>query len=244
MKENAMTMTNSTKKSSTQATTTTTTPVAPVAPAQPTAPAAPPPTDPNAALAALVQQAVTQLDAIDATLGSDPPLTPTEKRHAARMRKGGAAILATIANLATQHDLESPAMQVTPMTTEVGTASALQPLVNRLAALSNRVNNLVFTAQSSAWVSGMKFYAILQRQAATDTDLTTALQPVTQFFAYRHPTVKAVGTPTKPQKKATKKALDTLTKTAPQLLAPPTPAEAPAVPPAPASPATPVPTKS
>ena len=236
-----MTMTKPTKKSSTQSSTSTPTPVAPVAPAQPTAPPAAPPTDPNAALAAVVQQAVAQLDAIDATLGSDPPLTPTEKRHAARMRKGGAAILATIANLATQHDLESPAMQVTPMTTEVGTASALQPLVNRLAALTTRVNNLVFTAQSSAWVSGMAFYAILQRQAATDTELTTALQPVTQFFAYRHPTVKAPGTPTKPQKKATKKALDTLKDTAPQLLAPESPAEAPSVaPPA----AAPVPAKS
>jgi len=175
----------------------------------------------------LVQQAVAQLDAIDATLGSDPPLTPTEKRHAARMRKGGAAILATIATLATQHDLESPAMQVAPMTTEVGTASALQPLVNRLAALTKRVDNLVFTAQSSAWVSGMAFYAVLQRRAATDTELTTALQPVTQFFAYRHKTVKAPGTPTKPQRKATKKALDTLKETAPQLLAPDTPASTP-----------------
>jgi hypothetical protein len=233
-----------TKKTTTQSTTTSPTPVAPVAPAQPTAPPAAPPPDPNAALAALVQQAVAQLDAIDATLGDDPPLTPTEKRHAARMRKGGAAILATIATLATQNELESPAMQVAPMTEEAGKASALQSLSNRLAALTKHVDDLIFTAQSTAWEGAMQFYALLQRRAASDSALTTALQPVTAFFAYRHKAPKPAGALTKPQKKATKKALDTLTKTAPQLLAPATPAEAPAVASSPAPAAAPVPPKS
>jgi hypothetical protein len=46
----------------------------------------------------------------------------------------------------------------------------------------------------------------------------TALQPVTSFFAYRHPVPKAPGTPTKPQKRATAKAVKTLKKNAPQML--------------------------
>ena len=232
-----MSVSKTAKKSSTQSNTTTTTPVAPVAPAQPAVPAAPPPTDPNAALAAVVQQAVAQLDAIEATLGSDPPLTPTQKRHSLRMRKGGAQILAIIATLATQHDLESGAMQVAPMTAEAGKASALQPLANRLTPLVQLVNDLIFAAQSSAWETGMQFYALLHRRAVSDAQLASALQPVTQFFAYRHPTVKAPGTPTKPQKKATKKAVATLKAEAPQLLAPTPPAESPAAPPpAPAPP--------
>jgi hypothetical protein len=232
------------KKTTTPSTTTITPAVAPVAPAQPTAPpATPPPTDPNATLAALVQQAITQLDAIEATLGSDPPLTPTAKRHSLRMRKGGATILATIASLAEQNDLESPAMQVAPMTAAAGKASALQPLANRLAPLVQHVNDLIFAAQSSAWESGMQFYALLHRRAASNTQLASALQPVTQFFAYRHPTAKAAGTPTKPQKKATKKAVATLKDDAPELLAQPAPAESPAAPP-PASPAAPVAPKS
>jgi hypothetical protein len=234
-----MSVSKTAKKSSTQSNTTTTTPVAPVAPAQPAVPAAPPPpTDPNAALAAVVQQAVAQLDAIEATLGSDPPLTPTQKRHSLRMRKGGAQILAIIATLATQNDLESGAMQVAPMTAAAGKASALQPLANRLAPLVQLVNDLIFAAQSSAWESGMQFYALLHRRAVSDAQLSSALQPVTQFFAFRHPTVKAPGTPTKPQKKATTKAVATLKDEAPQLLAPTTPAESPPAPP-PASPATP-----
>jgi hypothetical protein len=230
-----------TKKTTTPSTTTTTTPA--VAAASPTAPAAPPPTDPNAALASIVQTAISQLDAIESTLGSDPALSATEKRHAARMRKGGAPILATIAALTTQNQLESPAMQVAPMTAEAGKASALQPLSSRLAALSKHVNDLIFVAQSTAWESGMQFYALLQRRAASDSELETALQPVTEFFASRHRTAKAPGTLSKPQKKATKKAQATLAKNAPELLATPAPAESPAAAPS-ASPATPAAPKS
>jgi hypothetical protein len=130
-------------------------------------------------------------------------------------------------------------MSVASMTAQAGAAAALQPLANRLAQLTQRVNDLVFAAQSGAWVSATKFYAILQREAPSDPSLAAALQPVTQFFAYRHPTMKASGTPTKPQKKATAKAQATLAKDAPELLASPTPttpaAVSPASPVAPAS---------
>jgi hypothetical protein len=208
----------------------TTTPVVAAVPATPAPPPTPNPADPNAAFAALVQQAITQLDAIEATLGNDPPLTATEKRHAARMRKGGTPILATIATLATQHQLESPAMQVAPMTAEVEKASALQPLANRLVAFSTHVGDLIFAAQSSAWEQGLQFYAVLQRRSLADGELAAALQPVTQFF--RPKTAKAPGGPTQQQKKATKKAVTRLKKTAPQLLAETPATQAPAAPPA------------
>jgi len=229
-----------TKKTTTPSTTTPA--VVPATPAQPAAPAAPPQTpqpDPNVALAALVQQAVAQLVAIQSSLGDDPTLTATQKRHAVRMRKGGEPVLATIANLATQYGLESPTMQTVPMLQQAGKASALLPLVNGLVTLSQRVNDLVFAAQSSAWDGGIKFYTLLHRLAPSNTLLAAALQPVTQFFAYRHPTIKAAGAQTKPQKKATKKAVATLKNTAPQLLAPQTPAQAPTAAPATPSPAAP-----
>ncbi|MGD0527177.1 MAG: hypothetical protein ABSE49_18700 [Polyangiaceae bacterium] len=229
-----MTMSKSTKKPSTPSTTTPS--PAPVAPAPP---------DANAALAAVVQQALTQLTAIETSLGSGPPLTALQKRHAARMRKGGAAIVATIAALTTKTNLAPPALSVASMTAQAGAAATLQPLAEALAQLTQRVEDLVFAAQSSAWVSATKFYAILRREAPSDPSLVTALQPVTQFFAYRHPTVKAAGTPTKRQKKATKQAEATLAKDAPQDLVPEAPATpataaaaspaAPAVAPAPKS---------
>src|SRR5262249_27477551 len=120
------------------------------------APASPPP-DPNAALALLVAQAVAQLDAIEAQLGGEPTISPATKRHAQRMRKGGANVVEEIATLATQHQLESPAMQVAPMQQNAARASALQPLAKRLAAFGKHVDDLVSEAQSEAWETALQF---------------------------------------------------------------------------------------
>lgn len=194
-------------------------PTTPVA--TPATPAAPPPqatpTDPNAALTQYVQQSVAQLDNIEASLGGDPPLSPTQKRHAAKMRTGGAAILAQIGNLATQQGLESTALNVSDMITLIGKAQALQPMADRVAAFEKHVNDVIFKAESDALGMGLQFYALLQRRTLTDSELKTALAPVVEFFA-RKPKPKAPGALTKPQAKATKKAVKTVTKNAPQLL--------------------------
>ncbi len=205
-------------------------PLAPAPAATPPAPPSPPPGDPNDALVALVTQAVSELDALEAQLGADPPISPADKQHSSRMRKGGANVLTMITALATQHGIESPAMQVAPIAEEAGRASALQPLSNRLAAFGKHVDDLIFQAQSAAWDGGLQFYAVLQRLARSDNDLAAALQPVTQFFAYRHKTPQPAGTPTKRQRKATTKAVGMLKKTAPQLLAAPAAPAAPTAP--------------
>ena len=189
---------------------------APAAPAPATAPAATPPSpppspppasDPNAALSAYVQQTVASLDTIEAGLGSDQPLGPKDRRRAAKLRKGGDKVVAWIGDLATQHDLESPALQVATMLALVGKAAALSPLTNRLAALTKLVGDLVFVAQSQAWGMAMQYYALLHRRAANDGQLAASLAPITQFLSYRHPSTQApVGAPTKRQINAAKKA--------------------------------------
>jgi len=207
------------KKTKTAKSTSTTTPQvtpAPASPPGPTPPAAPP--DPNAALEQYVQQTVSSLDAVEVSLGADPALSPAQKRHAAKLRKGGGPVLQQIGNLATQQQLESPALQVGDMTVSLGKAQALQPLADRLVAFSKHVNDVIFISQSSALVIGQQFYALLQRRAKTDSELAAALAPVVAFFA-RRPVAKAPGELTKPQKKATTKAMKTVKKNAPQLLA-------------------------
>jgi hypothetical protein len=151
-------------------------------------------------------------------LGSDPPLSAADKLHAAKMRKGGASVIAVIAGLATQHQIESPVLQVAPMTANTGKVTALQPLVSRLATLSQHVSDLVFSAQSAAWVEGLQFYSLLLRLSTSDGELAVALQPVRQFFA-RRSAPKAAGAPTKQQARANAKAVQRLKKAAPQLLA-------------------------
>jgi hypothetical protein len=94
-----MTMTKKTMPSKpiTQSNPPATLPVAPP-PATAPAPAATPP-DPNAALEQYVQQTVAQLDTVEVGLGADPALTPAQKRHALKFRKGGDKIIAQIGNL-------------------------------------------------------------------------------------------------------------------------------------------------
>lgn len=175
---------------------------------------------------------VGQLDTIEAQLGSDPPLTGAQKRHAAKLRKGGDKVLPQIGSLVQQQELESPALPVSDMTALLGKAAALQPLVNRVAAFGKHVDDVIFKAESDALVIAQQYYALLQRRALTDTELAAALQPIAAFFAFRHRTPKAPGTPTKRQRKATTKAVATLKKTAPEKLAPQETAAAPAAAPA------------
>jgi hypothetical protein len=209
-------------------------PPPPASPPQQAPPAAASPPITNAALAAYVQQAVALFDSLEQGLGADPALTPTQKRHSSKMRKGGQSIALQIGNLVDQHGLESPALPVSDITGAIGRVQALQPLANRVSAFLKHVNDIVFTAESTAWVDALQLYALLQRRASTDTELATSLAPITQFFAYRHPSTKKPGAPTKRQRKATAKAVKTLKQTAPDKLAQPS-AASPAAPAAPAA---------
>jgi hypothetical protein len=197
-------------------------PVAPTpeAASPPAATASAPPAtapDPNTALEQYVQQTVAQLDTVEVGLGDDPPLTPALKRHALKFRKGGDKIIGQIGNLAQQQQLESPGLNVTDMLATLGKAQALQPLFDRVAAFAKHVDDVVFKAESDSLSMAQQFYALLQRRALTDGELATAMVPVVTFFA-RKPVPKAAGALTKPQKKATKKAVETLQKNAPQML--------------------------
>lgn len=181
-----------------------------------TTPALPPP---NAALVAYVQQAMTELDATEASFPVDPPaLTPAQKRRAAKLRSGGDKAVAQIGTLAQQYGIESSALQVAPMLLALSDAQALAPLIVRIQAFLKHAGDLVFLWQSAAWTDAMQFYALLQRRALVDGSLATSLAPVAAFFAKRHASTK-VGTTPKNTAKANAKAVARLKKSAPQLLA-------------------------
>ncbi len=185
-----------------------------------------------------MQQILPQLDAIEAQLGGDPPLSPAEKRHAIRMRKGGMPIVTAIGNIvrSTSQLASSGLVDLDTMQQGLDRATALQPLVQRLAALDNHVLDVVFASQSTSWGIAVHAYGLLKRLARTNRDLATALQPVTEFFARKPKSPAPPGTPNKRARKATTKAVKQLQRHAPQLLAgatpPATPAPAPIAAPA------------
>jgi hypothetical protein len=165
-----------------------------------------------------VTQAIGQLSAIEASLGTAPPITAADKRRSTKMRKGGEAIAATIGALAQQHQAELPSIQVAPMMVALAKVETLQPLVTSVTSFAQRLDDSVFSAQSAAWTIALELYATLQRMAATSGALASALAPVTDFMAYRHPTPREPGQPTKPQQRALKKSVAKVKKLAPQLL--------------------------
>jgi len=191
------------------------TPAPQAAPASPSPSPQPAPTpmpDP-VALAAAVKLVIAALDGAETSLaiGDDPTLSSKQKRHAVRLRKGGEKYVAQIGGLATQYQLDVPGAQVALMLALVGKADALQPLIDRLGTFTKHVGDSVFGAQSQAWDMAMQYYAFLRRRAATNADLATSLQPIADFLAYRHPLTKPpVGSPTKRQVSAAKKAQQTL----------------------------------
>jgi hypothetical protein len=106
---------------------------------------------------------------------------------------------------------------VTDIVGMLGKAQALQPLSDRVAAFAKHIDDVIFTAESGSLAMAQQFYALLQRRSLTDAELATAMAPVVGYFA-RKPVPKPQGALTKPQKKATTKAFNLLTKNAPQML--------------------------
>ncbi len=169
-----------------------------------TAPASNTTTTPSVGLASLVNELSAQLDQAEARLGPEAPsLTGTEKKRAAKARKGFEKILSAIAPIVQQHGLESSSLSATAMTERMAHAQTLQPLQSRLGKMKKRVDDEVFNAQGDAWQMGLQFYSLLKSRAKGDGELATSLEPVTKMFAYRHPTVKAAK-PTKVQTRAKK----------------------------------------
>jgi hypothetical protein len=123
--------------------------------------------EPNAALAAYVQQTIVSLDTAEAGLGADPTLAPKDKRRASKFRKGGQKAFVQIGNLATQNQLESPALQVAVMLGLLGRAGALQALADRLAAFVKHVGDVIFSSQSTAWEMATNPRKISEEAGAT-----------------------------------------------------------------------------
>jgi hypothetical protein len=145
------------------------------------------------------------LDKADAQLANGPSLTPDEKRRAARARKGSERIVQTLAQLASSHGLDSSALNSSDMLERLDTATKLTP--TRLTKVLKQTSDAQFVAQNDAWAMARQFYALLQTRAASDGTLAAALEPVTDFFHYRHESA-VDAKPTKLQTRANAKLRD------------------------------------
>jgi hypothetical protein len=161
-----------------------------------------------AELRRVVQEAMAAIEALEQGLGiKAPTLSAAAKRRTARYRKGGDQMIATIGNIARHNRLEAPRMPVSQMTDLLKIATAIEGLNQRVTKLQLKLSTAVFCARAEAWQTAMLYYALLQRVARRNAEITAALAPVKKFMSVHDPRPKRQpGEPSRAQVRAAKRA--------------------------------------
>jgi hypothetical protein len=164
------------------------------------------------ALALAVKDAMAKLEELERELGiSAPTLSPVQKKHTARFRKGGDKVIATLANVATQSGTTVGALPVSEMTDLLAMADSIVRLRQCVGKLDGMLGSFVFTARATAWSTAMHYYALLQRMAKRNGEIAKTLEPVKKFMSVHDPRPKrAVGDASRSAERAVKKAQRTL----------------------------------
>lgn len=172
---------------------------------------------PNVALFKFVAEMNKSLDKAEAQLGESKPLTGTEKRRAAKFRKGGEHVIQTVGALGKQYALDSESLRSDSMLGKLDESELLLQLLTRFEQLHKRVGDDIFRARGTAWQQAREFYALLQTRAKADGEVAKNLAPIAQYFAYRNPEKKRAA---KRQRKEVASADKTLERVEPTALAP------------------------
>jgi hypothetical protein len=207
-------------------------------------------------LAARVARAVEAIESAKSALGlGETALSPSQIQRSLKFKKGGEQYVPQLAALSTKYGVEVPSRPTADMTSSLQTAQDLEPVRTAIGELTAIVNGAYTTARSETWVTATSLYSMMKKGGEREPKLGAALQSLQDFFANRHPTVRAEHpkrSPTKQVDKAQAKAQKQIAKlqqqlaqlqaavTAPETTTASTPAPAPAAvePPSPAPPST------
>jgi hypothetical protein len=157
---------------------------------------------PNVALTSALSRARDTVAQIETALGDQTRvLSPADKKRSLRLRKGAEQVMQHIVELVQQYKLDSEGLHSEELLAQMERLAALRPLETQLTQIATRVSNERFLVGSDAWSMALAFYAMLQRRALDDANLTEALGPIGDFFS----TGRAAGKPTKLQTRANRK---------------------------------------
>ncbi len=150
----------------------------------------------GAMLKAFVMQSKAKLDDVESKLGTEAPqLTADDKRRTAKLRKGADRIVAHLGVVLTSARIDAAGLSVDQMLSDLERAQTLEELQRRIDSLSKRVSDEIFAARASSWSTAMAGYAVLQRMARKNGEISEQIAPVATFFAYRTPAVVAKRVP-------------------------------------------------
>jgi hypothetical protein len=128
-------------------------------------------------------------------------LTADQKKRMPKLRKGADSILPKLGALLQKHGVDGAGISVAQMLGDLQRGQTLVPLQQGLTSLLKQVEDEIFSSNAASVKTASYGYASLQRMARDDGDLAANLEPISSFFAYRHPSVKEEKAP-KPQRTA------------------------------------------
>ena len=133
-----------------------------------------------------VQELLAEVIALQKKLeGFTVTLSSPDRLATTKMRVGGESVVATLAQLASQHGITLPTITMGDMTSSLTLAQRLTPLANASRQMARILDDTILNARSECWWRATAFYSALARVAANDPALELALAPVVAFFGKR-----------------------------------------------------------
>ena len=105
-----------------------------------------------------LDEAKALVEKITAMVGTPPPLTATDRKRSAKLRKGGATVVQTIASLSDKVGLVVPSQPTATMVEKVTQAQALVALHQEMVTATKHVADAIFQAQSQSWAGATVHY--------------------------------------------------------------------------------------
>jgi hypothetical protein len=138
--------------------------------------------------AARVTAAVAAIEQARSLLGLDGAvLSASAKKRSLRLKKGGEAIVPTLASLGATYGVEVPSRPTADMTASLQQATELEPARAAITALATIVDGAYFSSRSDTWSTATSLYSMLKKGAPREPKLAAALEPLQEFFSRRHP---------------------------------------------------------
>jgi hypothetical protein len=112
-------------------------------------------------------------------------MTPTEKKHTAKLKRGAHQVLPVIAKLATKYAVQVPGAATDDIMSNLTYAQSLEPLIGSVGVLYETLRDAHSSSQSSSWKTGATAYGMMKKAAKANVSLSNELAPVTEWFRQR-----------------------------------------------------------
>jgi hypothetical protein len=131
---------------------------------------------------ALLEQAVKRM-------GPVPRLSTQARARGLKMRRGGHAVVPTIAAIATKYGIEAPNVRGDAMNVLLAELQSHAALVMAVIEIHALITDSEIGVGRSLWSSTTTLYTMLRRAARSNPSIAAELKPVEEWFRYRKPAV-------------------------------------------------------